>query len=74
MKVKQLRLLSNCYALKSGHNFMASDHTKIERMPAGDYMVTLGESDPVIVGASQVAFAVCEPDRPSRVPVSELKK
>ena len=72
MKVKQLRLLSNCYALKSGHNFMANAHTKIERLTNGDYMVRLGDQDPVIVGSTRVDFAVCVED--SRVPVSELKK
>ncbi len=74
MKVKQLRLVSNCYALKNGHNFIAGPEVKIDRMSNGDYMVTLGAMNPVIVGCTKVDFAVCEPDYPQKMPVSEIKK
>lgn len=78
MKVKQLRLIDGCYALKATDNVIAKQDVTIERMINGDYLVTeYGKI--VLVPHSQVKFAVCEEtlepeQRPSKVAVSDLKK
>ncbi len=67
MKVKQLRLLSGCYALKGHDNIMASPTVTIERIGGGDYMVFQENQLPIVLGAHRVDFASVEPeDKPAK--------
>ena len=61
MKVKQLRLIGGCHALKSGDNFMANEHIKIDMIGGGNFLVDFHGSL-VFVPNAQVQFAVCEHD------------
>ncbi len=74
MKVVHLRLVAGCYALKSSNNIMANDHTAIDRLGNGDYMVKVKGAKPVIVSSNQVLFAECEEEYASKVPVSDVKR
>lgn len=69
MKIKQLRLLSGCYALKATDNVMQNKTTWIERLATGDFLVHEGERD-VLIPRHRVDFAVCE-DEPDKVPVAK---
>jgi hypothetical protein len=61
MKVKQLRLLQGCYALKGGDNVTAGPTTTIEMIGGGNVLVKQG-TEVVFIPNGQVHFAKCEPD------------
>lgn len=61
MKVKQLRLLSGCYALGGSDNIMTSEKTKIDMIGGGNFLVDLS-GKLVFIPNGQVHFAICEHD------------
>lgn len=62
MKVKHLRLQETCYALKGENNFVANEHTKIELLGGGNFLIHhYGKI--VFVHGSRAMFAECEPDQ-----------
>ncbi len=61
MKVKQLRLVTVCYALKSDNIVMANKDTTIEMIGGGNFLVHRAGKI-VFLPSHQIQFAECEPD------------
>lgn len=61
MKIKQLRLVQGCHALKSDNNFTDGKDTSIEMIGGGNFLVKF-YGKVVFIPGHQVHFAVCEPD------------
>lgn len=61
MKVKQLRLVTGCYALGGGDNAMAGEKTKIEMIGGGNFLIDIA-GKLVFIPNGQVKFAICEHD------------
>lgn len=57
MRIKQLRLLSGCPALRGADSFAAGPKVKITRLSDGAYLV-VDDTRAVILGAARVDFAV----------------
>lgn len=69
MRVKQLRLLSGCHALKGLDNVQENKTTFIERLVTGDFLVHENDRR-VLIPRHRVDFALCEESDTSKVPVA----
>jgi hypothetical protein len=75
MRIKQLRLLSTCYALKSADNINEKEGycsiTRVSKDGDAFYVVKEGDKPAVIVERHRVDFAVALPGESSKVPVDK---